>query len=96
MKKSCLTTCNQLCKLVVKTDLAFMNLLPLGWKINVVKNVFNSIGLPPVTECHSAGQKKKKEVTQEKVNNLKKKEQEKVKTMVEWGMLTLKAGKLGL
>lgn len=77
MKKSCLTTCNQLCKLVVKTDLAFMNLLPLGWKINVVKNVFNSIGLPPVTECHSAGQKKKKEVTQEKVNNLKKRNKKK-------------------
>ena len=48
-----------------------------------MKNVFNSIGLPLVTECHSAGQKKKKEVTQEKVNKLKKKEQEKVKTMVE-------------
>ena len=61
MKKSCLITCNHLCKLVVKTDLAFMNLLPLGWKINLVKNVFNSIGLPPVIECHSARQKKKKE-----------------------------------
>lgn len=77
MKKSCLTTSNQLCKLVVKTDLAFMNLLPLGWKITLVKNVFNSIGLPPVTECHSAGQKKKKEVTQEKVNNLKKRNKKK-------------------
>lgn len=36
-----------------------MNLLPLGWKITLVKNVFNPIGLPPETECHSAGQKKK-------------------------------------
>ena len=36
-----------------------MNLLPLGWKITLVKNVFNSIGLPLVTECHSAGPKKK-------------------------------------
>lgn len=59
MKKGCLGTSNQLCKLVVKTDLAFMNLLPLGWKINLVKNVLNSIGLPPVIECHSARQKKK-------------------------------------
>lgn len=60
MKKSCLTTSNQLCKLVVKTNLAFMNLLPLGLKITLVKNVFNPIGLPPETECHSAGQKKKR------------------------------------
>ena len=77
MKKSCLTTSNQLCKLVVKTDLAFMNFLPLGWKINLVKNVFNFIGLPPVTKYHSARQKKKKEVTQEKVNKLKKRNQKK-------------------